>query len=84
MLPSNAWMITAQQPFQCPVSIPCRELSAAEEAYAAKQRLVEGYGAEQKEAQMAQLTQQLAELKDKRDACNRVRVHPRVCVHVSE
>uniref|UniRef100_A0A383V2M5 Rad50/SbcC-type AAA domain-containing protein n=1 Tax=Tetradesmus obliquus TaxID=3088 RepID=A0A383V2M5_TETOB len=48
-----------------------KELSAAEEAYAAKQRLVEGYGAEQKEAQMAQLTQQLAELKDKRDACNR-------------
>ncbi|WIA21889.1 hypothetical protein OEZ85_004263 [Tetradesmus obliquus] len=48
-----------------------KELSAAEEAFAAKQRLVEGYGAEQKEAQMAQLTQQLAELKGKRDACNR-------------
>jgi hypothetical protein len=50
----------------------CRELSAAEEAYSAKQRLVEGYGADRKEAQMQQLGEQLAELKDKRDACNRV------------
>jgi dsRNA-specific ribonuclease len=52
----------------------CRELSAAKEGYSAKQRLVEGYGADRKEAEMRQLTEQLAELKDKRDACNRVRV----------
>jgi hypothetical protein len=50
----------------------CRELSAAEEGYSAKQRLVEGYGADRKEAEMRQLSEQLAELKDKRDACNRV------------
>jgi hypothetical protein len=33
---------------------------------------VEGYGADRKEAQMQQLAEQLAELKEKRDACNRV------------
>jgi hypothetical protein len=51
-----------------------RELSSAEEGYSAKQRLVEGYGADRKEAEMRQLSEQLAELKDKRDACNRVRL----------
>jgi hypothetical protein len=52
----------------------CRELAAAEEVYSAKQRLVEGYGADRKAAELRQLSEQLAELKEKRDACNRVRV----------
>eukprot|EP00882_Tetradesmus_deserticola_P030122 GHRQ01033797.1.p1 GENE.GHRQ01033797.1~~GHRQ01033797.1.p1 ORF type:complete len:728 (+),score=351.39 GHRQ01033797.1:103-2286(+) len=48
-----------------------KELSSAEEGFSAKQRLVEGYGAEAKEAACRQLSEQLAALKDKRDACNR-------------
>lgn len=44
----------------------------AADGYVAKQRLIDSYGAAAKEEEMQRLTEQLAELRAKRDACTKV------------